>query len=185
MVLYIKSCPRNDSRTDRLARALLSRLGDYEEVDVVNEDIRPLNNDSLAFRDDCIAKGNYSNPMFKYARQFASADTIVIAAPFWDMSFPTALKAYVENIYVTGLVSRFGEDGRPRGMCKAKRLYYVTTAGGPYEPRFSYEYIETLATMNFGIENTQLIYADMLDIDTSDAEKIIADKIAEIQAMTF
>ena len=41
------------------------------------------------------------------------ADTIVIAAPFWDFSFPAALKIYIENIYVTGIVSRYGSDGRP------------------------------------------------------------------------
>lgn len=185
MTLYIKSCPRNDSRTDALAKALLDKLGDYEEVDVVSEELRPLNNDSLAMREAMIAQSNYSHPMFDYAKQFAFADTIVIAAPFWDMSFPTALKAYIENIYVTGLVSRCGEDQRPVGMCKAKKLYYVTTSGGPYDPRYSYEYIKTLATEHFGIEKTELIYADMLDLDTSDAKQILADAIAKIQSQTL
>ena len=71
MILYIKSCPREESRTDTLARALLERLGEYEEIDVVNEDLHPLNKDALSFREAMIAQGNYSNPMFKYAKQFA------------------------------------------------------------------------------------------------------------------
>ena len=44
-----------------------------------------------------------------YAKQFAGADTIVIAAPFWDLSFPAILKTYIENIYVTGIVSRYSK----------------------------------------------------------------------------
>ena len=32
MTLYINCCPRRESRTDRLARALLAKLGDYEEL---------------------------------------------------------------------------------------------------------------------------------------------------------
>ena len=185
MTLYVKSCPREESRTDTLAKALLERLGEYEEIDVVNEDLHPLNKDSLSFREAMIAQGNYSNPMFQYAKQFAFADTIVIAAPFWDLSFPTALKTYIENIYVTGLVTQCGEDDRPHGMCKANKLYYVTTAGGPYDPSYSYEYIKALATEHFGIKECELIYADMLDLDSSDPEKIILDKIQEIQAMTL
>ena len=32
MTLYINCCPRINSRTDRLARALLKKLGEYEEL---------------------------------------------------------------------------------------------------------------------------------------------------------
>ena len=38
-------------------------------------------------------------------RTIANADKIVIAAPFWDMSFPSLLKVYIENIYTIGIVS--------------------------------------------------------------------------------
>lgn len=50
-----------------------------------------------------------------------------------DLSFPARLKIYLENIYVTGIVSKYDENGRPRGLCRAERLYYVTTAGGPFD----------------------------------------------------
>lgn len=30
--MYINACVRRESRTDRLAKALLQKLGDYEEV---------------------------------------------------------------------------------------------------------------------------------------------------------
>ena len=182
MVLYVKCCPKNESRTDRLAKALLGTLGDYyEELDVMREDIHPLSNNDVILREGMIAQANYSYPLFDYAKQFAFADTIVIAAPHWDLSFPAVLKIYIENIYVTGLVSRCGDDCRPHGMCNAKKLYYVTTSGGPYYPRYSYEYIDTLAREHFGIDETELIYADMLDIDGYDPDQIMEDKIKEIK----
>ena len=62
--------------------------------------------------------------MFYYARQFAEADQIVIAAPFWDLSFPAILKAYMEQITVSGITFEY-INGRPCGRCKKKTdLHY-------------------------------------------------------------
>ena len=124
-----------------------------------------------------IERGDYSDPMFDYAKQFTSADTIVIAAPYWDLSFPATLKIYIENIYVTGIVSAYDESGMPVGLCKAKELYYVTTAGGPYDPAYSYGYVESLAKSFFGIPVTHLVKAEMLDIVGNDAEEILRREI--------
>lgn len=177
MTLYVKCCPRNESRTDRLAKALLDKLGDYEEIDIANSPITPLHNDDLIMRESLIAQSNFSHPMFNYAKQFTFADTIVIAAPHWDLSFPSALKIYIENIYVTGLITSYDDDGTPHGKCCADMLYYVTTSGGPYDPAYSYDYISTVSKKYFGIKETKLIYADMLDIDGYDPNQIITDKI--------
>ena len=175
MILYVNGCPRDGSRTDRLARKLLNKLGDYEEVNLENEHLIPMDGERLEYRTRLIDQNNYSDPIFDYAKQFSAADTIVIAAPFWDLSFPAELKVYIENIYVTGIVSKYGADGRPEGLCKAKKLYYVTTAGGPYDSRYSYDYIQDLALNYFGIDETMLIQAEMLDIFGNDPEKILAE----------
>lgn len=173
-ILYINSCVREESRTDRLAKKLLQRLGDYTEIRLCDEKLLPLDKQALAHRDELISKGKFEDDMFKLARQFAAAKEIVIAAPFWDLSFPALLKIYLENIYVTGIVSRYGEDGRPVGLCKASKIYYVTTAGGPYVSTFSYDLICGLAKA-FGIKNTELIYAENLDIFGNDPEKILRE----------
>ena len=179
MILYINACVREDSRTDRIARALLDKLGgDYEELCLPDLNILPLNAERLEKRTQLIENGDYDDPMFDYAKQFASADTIVIAAPFWDLSFPAILKTYLENIYVIGVVSEYGADGKPRGLCKADKLYYVTTAGGPYTPDYSYDYIRELATVCFGIKKTELIKAEMLDVVGFDAEEIVRSAIS-------
>ena len=163
MTLYINCCVREKSRTDRLARAVLKMLGgDITELNLYRE---------------LIEQGDYSDPIFDYAKQFASADSIVIAAPYWDLSFPATLKIYIENIYVTGIVSAYDESGMPVGLCKAKELYYVTTAGGPYDPAYSYGYVESLAKSFFGIPVTHLVKAEMLDIVGNDAEEILRREI--------
>jgi FMN-dependent NADH-azoreductase len=78
---------------------------------------------------------------------------------------------------VTGIVSEYAENGTPRGLCRAKELYYVTTAGGPYDPTYSYGYVESLAKNFFGIPATHLVKAEMLDITGNDAEEILKQEI--------
>ena len=180
MTLYINCCVRKDSRTDRLARAVLAKTGEYTELFLPSEDIKPLTEEMLKKRTELLANGSFEDPMFRYARQFAEADKIVISAPFWDGSFPSLLKVYIENIYAVGIVSRYGADGMPVGLCGAEELVYVTTAGGPYIPDFSYGYIKAIAGTCFGIKKTKLVKAEMLDIEGMDAEKILSDAINNI-----
>ncbi len=177
MTLFINCCPRDNSRTERLAKKLLEKLGEYDEVNPEKEGLVPMSKERLEYRTQLLQKGDLSDDIFKYAKQFAAADTIVIAAPFWDLSFPSVLKIYIENIYVTGIVSKYDSDGTPKGLCKAKKLYYVTTAGGPYDGRFSFDYLKELAESFFGIGETVLIKAEMLDIIGNDAEKILAERM--------
>lgn len=181
MILYINSCVRRESRTDELARELLSRLGGaYVELKLPEAGLLPLTRERLEQRNELLKAEAYDHPMFDYARQFASADTIVISAPYWDLSFPAELKLYIENIYATGIVSRYGEDGAPMGLCRAQRLYYVTTAGGPYDPAYSFDQISTMATRYFGIGEAKLIKAEMLDIVGNDPRAILERAKAEM-----
>ena len=180
MVLYINSCVRSDSRTDRLARAVLDKTGEYTELYLPNEDIKPLSKDILIKRTALLEQGHFDDPMLRYARQFADADKIIISAPFWDGSFPSLLKVYIENIYAVGIVSKYGSDGSPIGLCKAEELIYVTTAGGKYFPDYSFDYIKALSEKCFGIRKTRLIKAEMLDIEGMDAEGILSEAIKSI-----
>ena len=181
MILYVNCCIRPDSRTDRLARALLRRLdGPVKERKVRQLGLKPLSLETLDRRTALIEAGDYADPMFDLAREFAAADQIVIAAPYWDLSFPAELKVYLENIYVTGIVSEYDETGRPRGLCRGEKLWYVTTAGGPYEPAYSYGFLRDLARNYLGIPKTELVKAEFLDIVGNDPEAILASAIAAL-----
>ena len=178
MTLYINCCVRKESRTDRIARALLDKMGgEYTEIFLPDLDLKPLSAEASDKRDRLCAACDYSDPMFDLARQFAAAERIVIAAPYWDSSFPSLLKIYLENIYVTGIVTKYLSDGSVAGLCRADELIYVTTAGGPYVPDFSYGYLETIAKDYFGIKTTRLIKAEMLDIVGADVEGILDEVI--------
>ena len=62
------------------------------------------------------------------ARRIAAADRLVIAAPFWDMSFPAVLKVFIENMSLFNIT--FRDNGTSfEGLCRCERLLYVTTRG--------------------------------------------------------
>ena len=89
MILFINACVRSDSRTEQIARALLRKLGGrQEEVKLAEADLQPLSEIRLNKRTALIETGNYSDPMFRLARQFQQADEIVIAAPYWISASP-------------------------------------------------------------------------------------------------
>ena len=118
--------------------------------------------------------------MLSYARQFAEADAIVIAAPYWDLAFPALLKIYLEAVTVSGVTFCYSEDGTPKSLCKAKKLIYVTTAGGPIFADFGYSYVRTMAEGFFGIEETVCFKAENLDVIGMDTEKILRETEREI-----
>ena len=180
MILFVNCCIRSESRTKRLADSLLEKLGQYEEIKLEEINLKQINRERLNKSTSLIEDSEFDNPMFNLAKQWANADIIVIAAPFWDLSFPSELKMYIENIYVTGIVSEYGDDGRPQGLCKAEKLYYVTTAGGPYNDKYGYQYIRDISLNYFGIKETKQIYAEMLDIVGNDPEKILKEAIENI-----
>ena len=173
-ILFINACVRPSSRTLELAKHVLSKLsGRVEEVKLYNEQLLPLGLEEMELRDKSSKSKDFSHGLFNYAKQFANAETIVIAAPYWDLSFPAGLKSYFENITVNGLTFAYGENGIPYGLCKAKKLIYVTTSGGPIIYNFGFDYVSVLAKNFYGINDVQLVKAEGLDIYGADVSSII------------
>ncbi|MFL6533429.1 MAG: FMN-dependent NADH-azoreductase [Pseudomonas sp.] len=61
--------------------------------------------------------------------EFLAADAVVIAAPMYNFSIPTQLKAWIDRIAVAGKTFRYTEAG-PEGLCGGKKLLIVSTSGG-------------------------------------------------------
>ena len=181
MILFINACARSGSRTKILAEALLAKTDDtVEELDVTSVNFPPADESFLKKRDELIGRQDWDDPLFDMARQFAGADRIVIAAPYWDLSFPACLKQYFEQINVLGITFEYSPEGLPIPLCRADRLYYVTTAGGAYVPEeFGFGYIKALAQGFYGIDDVRQIRATGLDIARADVEKIMNDAINE------
>ena len=177
-VLFVNGCVRKGSRTLELARHLLKLLssdlagaGDFaessplvvEELELALLNVSGHSRESLVERDRLLQSRDFHHEMFDYAHQFASADVIVVAAPYWDLSFPAIVKTYIENICVSGITFDY-EGAVPVGMCRAKKFYYVTTAGGPIFCDYGYSYWESLCKSFFGIQETCCIKAEGLDM---------------------
>ena len=172
-LLFINACIRENSRTLVLAKNVMEKMSDeITEVNLNFENIEPLSTELLEKREHLIRERKFDNPMFLYAKQFAEADEIVIAAPCWALSFPAKLKIYFEQITVAGITFQY-LNGRPTGLCKAKKLIYVTTSGGPIFDDFGYTYIKTLAQKFYGINKTSAVRAMNLDVDMIAASNLL------------
>ena len=186
MILFVDATVRTNSRTRKLAGALLEKIGKpYETVKLSEMDFPPVTEAFLDERDAAVAQlangnsdGILGNKFFALSAQFAQADEIVIAAPYWDNSFPASLKQYVEQINVLGVTFTYTPEGVPAGLCKAGRIYYVMTAGGPFvDDAFGFGYIKSLANSYWGIKDVVKISAVGLDIVGADPDKIVAEAI--------
>ena len=184
-ILFINACVRKASRTRQLAEQLLTRLQrPYAELRLHEMTFPVVNEDFLAQRDRLIAAGEFQSPVFDLARQFAEAETVVIAAPYWDLSFPAALKQYLEQINVVGITFRYTQEGVPLGLCRAGRLFFVTTAGGNYVPEeFGFGYIRALARNYYGIDDVRLIQATGLDLEGADTDALVSAAAEAISGM--
>ena len=185
-ILFINACARPESRTLLLAEKVLERLsGEVTELKLYEEEIAPLDYGVLEKRTGLIASGEYQDPLFRYARQFAEADEIVIAAPYWDLSFPSILKVYLEQICITGITFQYTPEGIPEGLCRARHIIYVTTAGGPVYQNMGFDYVKALSDTFFGIHEQAAFTAQNLDVQGADEKAILRKTAEEIENYSF
>lgn len=187
MILFIDTAVRPNSRTRKIAQHLIDHIKGNDEVVTFkpNKDNMPeLNYETLSMRGAACDKQDFSDPYFDLAKQFKSADTIVIAAPFWDLSFPASLKQYIENVTVSNLTFKYDETGHPVGLCNGKKLYYVCTAGGPVMfPEFGFGWVEGMAKGMFGIPEAVNITVEFMDVEGADEDAILAKCYEDIDKM--
>ncbi len=189
-VLFVNCCIRGEaSRTLRLCRAALEQIQEtlddvtIEALDLDREDLLPLNSRRLDARHALEKTASFDGPIFRYARQFAAADLIVIGAPYWEYQFPALLRCYLEQVSVCGLTFRYTEEGRPQGLCRADRLFYITTAGGPILHRnCGFDYIKTLCGDMLGLTQLDWAAAENLDVVGVDVEAQLRQAEAAIRA---
>ena len=141
----------------------------------------PLTGKSLAEREKAIADNDFSGAAFDLARNFAAADEVVIAAPYWDMSFPASLKLYMEQLCVNKLTFCYNEKGMPCGLTNIKKVVYLTTSGGYIgNNNWGFDYINALFSTLFGVDDISFFSAEGLDIYGNDPEKILSETIEKM-----
>lgn len=184
MVLHIDCCISSGhaSRTRMLSDAYLRNLTERFPNSVIETEdltLRPypsLTASALARRDRLIKEGLKTNEALEPAQRFARADEIVISAPYWDLSFPSVLKTYIENIMINTITFTY-ENDIPKGLCRGKKLTYITTAGGYIgNMDFGFQYIDAIGKM-LGIPQCVKICAEGLDINGNDVQSIIDNAV--------
>jgi FMN-dependent NADH-azoreductase len=194
-VLYIDCCIRGEqSRTKKLAEAFLAELAQREELSIdrltlMDEPLIPFSSGFFWQRERLLETGELNHPRFRYAHRFQLAERIVIAAPFWDLSFPALLKVYIENLCVQGITFDCNEENGCFGVCKAEKMLFLTTRGGAMEGSQmdnGTKYLGDMAKF-FGIPSFVSIAADALDMGLEPVETILGRAIARAKetAKTF
>ena len=88
-----------------------------------------------------LAIARESDPLIE---EVEAADEIVIAAPMYNFSIPSTLKAWLDHITRAGRTFRYTEKG-PEGLLKNKKVFVVTARGGVYtgdSPAKAYDFQE-------------------------------------------
>ena len=128
-LVVINACVRQEeSRTLRIAEPIIGALS--KRYDTVRYDLPEMNGIVPLTPDLYAGRGRGEVPSWALAaaREIASADRILIAAPFWDMSFPAVLKCFFEQTSLFDVT--FTDTGKTCiGLCKAPKVLYITTRG--------------------------------------------------------
>lgn len=171
-LLYIDACIRDEeSRTRRIAEPIVKALKAKYDVQrlVLNDlELEIVRRDLLRKR----LNGIIDPAVMSWAETVRDADRIVIAAPFWDMSIPAALKNFIELCSILDVTFKTN-DKTCYGNCKAEKLLFITTRGmdiptGDVREQAT-SYLKALSWL-WGIGSMQVVAAQ--NMDYASAEEI-------------
>jgi FMN-dependent NADH-azoreductase len=168
------------------------RLHPQDEIiplDLYKEYVEPLTGEML--QELFAGKDSYIK---KHAELFASADKYIIAAPMWNLSIPSILKAYFDYVVYVGISFKYTAEGPvPLLADRPRKALHVTTRGGAYSegPAMQYEmgdkYIRTILGF-MGIYDVNTLKLEMTNVLTGDALEAARQNSyqeAKVAAATF
>ena len=152
----------------------------YEvETVVINDlELNPVQFEEYSRRKD----GTVSEEAICLANKIREADRIVIAAPFWDMSIPAALKNFFELCSIFDVTFK-SNDKTCYGNCKAEKMLYITTRGMDIDTGDVLEqgssYLKALSWL-WGIGPLEVVSAQNMDyLSDTEIEERIRKAISE------
>ncbi len=181
-LLYIDGCIRDElSRTKRIADPVVKALKERYEVQTLalNElDLSIVKKELITKRNN----GEIDPQVMSWAESVRDADRIVIAAPFWDMSFPAALKNFFELCSIFDVTFK-SDDKTCYGNCRAEKMLYITTRGMDISTGDMLEqatpYLKAISWL-WGIGPLQVVSAQNMDyLSEGEIEERIGKAISE------
>ncbi|MBT2287454.1 NAD(P)H-dependent oxidoreductase [Paenibacillus polymyxa] len=123
--------------------------------------------------------------------QFAAADKYVFVTPFWNLSYPPMMKAYLDAVAVAGKAFKF-IDGRPIGLLTDKKALHIQARGGLFseapnsELEMGHRHLQVMMNY-FGVPSFELLALEGFAKSHLNANEIKEDAIVRAKdlAHTF
>src|SRR5580658_7603797 len=120
--------------------------------------------------------------------ELEAADIIVLAAPMYNFSIPSTLKAWIDHVARAGRTFRYTAAG-PEGLLKGKKVFVVTARGGLYAgdgPHRAYDFQEPYlrAVLGFlGLDDVTFLHLEGLNISAEAAAQGLVRARAALAAI--
>ncbi|HLA31154.1 MAG TPA: FMN-dependent NADH-azoreductase [Pseudomonas sp.] len=113
--------------------------------------------------------------------ELLAADVLVLAAPMYNFTIPSTLKAWLDHVLRAGVTFKYTDTG-PQGLLSGKRAFVLTARGGVYagtgmdhqEPYLR----QALAFI--GIQDVSFIHAEGLNLGDAALEKGLSQAKAQL-----
>ncbi|MFK8331326.1 FMN-dependent NADH-azoreductase [Pseudomonas sp. BJa5] len=113
-----------------------------------------------------------------------AADVLVLAAPMYNFTIPSTLKAWLDHVLRAGVTFKYTETG-PQGLLTGKRAYILTARGGIHAGATSDHqepYLRQVMAF-IGIHDVTFIHAEGLNMGGDFHEKGLNQAKAQLAAV--
>jgi FMN-dependent NADH-azoreductase len=123
--------------------------------------------------------------MHALADEFIQYDYYVFVSPMWNLNSPAILKAYLDDLFISGKTFAHKANG-PKGLLSGKKAIHIQTRGGQYtgtplqEMESGDRYLK-IALRFLGISVMNTIVAEGLDLYPLKVPEIVARAKVEAQ----
>lgn len=116
--------------------------------------------------------------MHALADEFISYDYYVFVSPMWNLNSPAVLKAFLDDLFISGKTFAHTPDG-PKGLLTGKKAIHIQTRGGqhtgtPTEELESGDRYLKIALRFLGIDVMETVVAEGFDLFPQKVLEIIA-----------
>lgn len=117
-------------------------------------------------------------------QEINEADIIVIGVPFYNFSFPSTLKSWIDHISIPGKTFSY-TDGVLKGLLKNKKVYLNFAIGGMYEDKNIIDQMESYLRTLFGfigITDIEVFRSEGMSLPQI-REENLSKTVAEIESV--